>query len=113
MAGLYSSTAPSVIDQLAVPLGLAPAFDDPLATYSDGMLQKIYVLALVSHNPSLLLIDEPGHGWDESSQVTLIKMLERYRQNHGTVVMASHDPRFIDHPQWRTVPLDHGTVLSC
>ena len=112
IAGLYPKTWPQDIDSLVALLGLVLAWNDPISSYSYGMLQKLCLIAQLSHEPLLLLIDEPGYGFDEPSLLNLLDILERYRNSNHALVVASHDPRFIHHHGWRSVRLEHGKVLS-
>ena len=47
----------------------------PVRTYSKGMRQKIGVLQAVQHDPTLLILDEPGEGLDPLVLAGLVEVL--------------------------------------
>lgn len=58
--------------------------------YSRGNKQKFSILAAFSHNPKLLLIDEPIVGLDPIGADIAKKMFVDYAKNGGSVLLVTH-----------------------
>ena len=71
-------------------LGLTEAADEAIGDYSHGMRKKLSLATALLHRPALLLLDEPFEGVDPVSAMTVRKVLDRYREAGGTVVVSSH-----------------------
>ncbi len=69
------------------------AFPDRL---SGGEQQRVAILRAVTHNPTLLLADEPTGNLDEETGQTIIQLLlELTRQANKTLIMATHNPEIV------------------
>lgn len=63
----------------------------PLKEFSTGMKEKVKVLAAVTHNASLLILDEPTAGLDVEARSEIIGFLKEYAGSHDcTVLISSH-----------------------
>jgi heme exporter protein A len=77
----------SRIDELLDAVGLARRGDEPVSTYSRGMVQRASLARAVLHEPELLLLDEPRANLDPAAAEALEPLLR------GTTrVITSHDP---------------------
>ena len=75
------------VQELLERVGLARRADDPLHTYSRGMLQRAAVCRALLHDPQLLLLDEPRANLDPAAADLVAPLLAG-----RTRVMTSHDP---------------------
>ena len=60
-------------------------------SFSRGMLQRLALCRAFLHEPELYVLDEPFSGLDEAG----VELLDREladRREHGTFVVATHDP---------------------
>jgi len=80
--------APERVGELLEAVGLSRRSDDPLHTFSRGMLQRCSVARAVLHDPELVLLDEPRANLDPSAAQIIAPLLEG-----RTRVVTSHDPR--------------------
>jgi heme exporter protein A len=78
------------VDELLDAVGLARRADDPVHTFSRGMVQRLAVARAVLHDPELLLLDEPRANLDPAA-AALVEPLVGAASGR-TRVVTSHDP---------------------
>ena len=77
---------PARIETLLDAVGMKRRGDDPVHTYSRGMVQRVAVCRAVLHKPELLLLDEPLAGLDPGAAAAVQPLI-----SGGTRVIISHD----------------------
>jgi heme exporter protein A len=78
------------IDELLERVGLAARADDPVHTYSRGMVQRAAVARAVLHDPEVLLLDEPTANLDPHAAELVDPLIGP--GSGRTRVLTSHDP---------------------
>ncbi len=90
--------------------GLGAAFDQPVQSYSSGMVLRLAFSAAVHAEPEVLLIDEVLAVGDAFFQQRCLLRLQQLQAAGCTVVLVTHDPsavmRFCDRAIW----LEHGRI---
>lgn len=72
-------------------IGLQPYLDQPLGTYSSGMLKKLSLILAFMGKPRLILLDEPLITIDLNSLEVLYTWIIEQHQSEGTsFILASH-----------------------
>ena len=71
-------------------LGMEDVLEDKIATYSHGMRQKIMVIAVLIHDPYLLVLDEPLTGLDPQSSFVLKELMKERAQDGKSVFFSTH-----------------------
>jgi heme exporter protein A len=71
--------------------GLDARRDDPVASFSRGMRQRVALERALIHNPRLALLDEPFTGLDDASTEALVGRLRALRESGAIVILATHD----------------------
>jgi len=79
--------SPARGEELLERVGLALRGDDPVRTFSRGMVQRVALCRALLHDPELVLLDEPRAHLDAAGSALLDPLLEG-----RTTVMVSHDP---------------------
>jgi heme exporter protein A len=78
------------VDELLAEVKLERRADEPVHTYSRGMLQRAAACRAVLHNPEVLLLDEPRANLDPGAIALLEPLVGR--ESGRTRVVTSHDP---------------------
>ncbi|HAI70597.1 MAG TPA: ABC transporter [Gammaproteobacteria bacterium] len=91
---------------------LGDFIDQPLATYSSGMVARLAFSVAFQADPDILLIDEVlGVGDAEFSQKSATAMQEKIRSNK-TIVLVSHNAAVIQQLCNRVVWIEDGVSKS-
>jgi ATP-binding cassette subfamily F protein 3 len=83
--------------------------DRKISTFSGGWKMRIELAKLLLTQPNYLLLDEPTNHLDIESIIWLEQYLERYPYS---VIVVSHDQRFLDNVTKRTIELVNGKTYD-
>jgi ABC-2 type transport system ATP-binding protein len=78
------------IEELMKMLDLWDRRDEPVATYSKGMKQKIAIARAFVHDPQVVFLDEPTAGLDPQAALTVREFLVALKKEGRTVFINSH-----------------------
>jgi ABC-2 type transport system ATP-binding protein len=78
------------IEELLRMLELWDRRDEPVATYSKGMKQKIAIARTFAHNPQVVFLDEPTAGLDPQAAFTVREFLSKLSEEGRTIFVNSH-----------------------
>ncbi|MBU0623699.1 MAG: ABC transporter ATP-binding protein [Candidatus Thermoplasmatota archaeon] len=78
------------IEELLKMLDLWDRRDEPVATYSKGMKQKIAIARAFVHDPQVVFLDEPTAGLDPQASLTVREFLVALKKEGRTVFINSH-----------------------
>jgi len=90
LSGVPRPQLRSRVEALLAWVGLTPAADARLRTYSKGMLQRIGVAQALVHDPSVIFLDEPMSGLDPIGRKEVRDLILRLRSEGKTVFMCTH-----------------------
>jgi putative ABC transport system ATP-binding protein len=77
---------------------------------SGGQQQRVAVARALASNPAIVLADEPTANLDSKNSDELLAMMSRLNQEANvTIIVATHDPKVIDHTR-RHIVLTDGRI---
>lgn len=98
--------------QLADVFGLTADLDKQVGQYSHGMRRKLQVIAALSHQPRVVVLDEPFRGLDPDAAAVLRDALAAFRGAGGTVLIATHDLLRAERHCDEVTVLDRGRIVA-
>lgn len=78
------------VEQLIDRVGLGDRADDPIRTFSKGMVQRLGLAQALINEPDLLVLDEPTEGLDLSGRKLLRETVAALKAAGRTVLLVSH-----------------------
>jgi len=111
---LTGSASRHEIDEALETVGLLDRGGDKVATYSDGMKQRLGVAQALLHRPDLLILDEPTNGLDPEGNRDLWRLLRRLVRERGlTALVSSHLLGEVEEYCDRVCVIDEGRQVAC
>jgi len=87
---------------------LGQFIDEPIRTYSSGMVLRLGYSVAVFMNPAILAIDEALAVGDAAFQQKCYDHMRRFLHDGGTLVFVSHEPQAVLRICQRAILLEHG-----
>lgn len=78
---------------------------------SGGEQQRVAIARAIVNRPQVLLADEPTGNLDPGTSIGIMQLLARINAGGTTVVMATHEDRFVDQMQRRVIELSDGVMV--
>ena len=89
--GLYGKAAdPSHIEKILKDLSLWDKKDQRLRQLSGGMKRRVLIAKALSHEPTILFLDEPTAGVDVELRQDMWKVVEVLRKTGVTIILTTH-----------------------
>ncbi len=76
--------------------GIADKINDPVITYSMGMVQKLNLLRFILSSWQLGLMDEPTSSLDDDGIQQLKKCFKQWNNENKAMIVSSHDTSFLE-----------------
>ena len=96
----------SIIDFAGIP----DFIDEPLRTYSTGMMARLGFSVAIHLDPDLLVLDEVLAVGDQEFQKKCIEKISEFKQQGKTLLFVSHSPGAVEGLCERAVWLEMGRV---
>lgn len=97
----------AAVKQTISELGLPE--DEKISNLSGGQKKRVALAQAWVQKPDVLLLDEPTNHLDIDAIIWLENLLKNFE---GSLVVITHDRRFLDNVATRIVELDRGTLRS-
>ena len=89
--GLYGQAPnPDLIEKLLKDLSLWDKKDSKINELSGGMKRRVLIAKALSHEPSVLFLDEPSSGVDVELRQDMWKIIENLRDTGVTIILTTH-----------------------
>jgi putative ABC transport system ATP-binding protein len=94
-------------------LGLSNKIGVPVGSLSGGERQRVAIARALVADPPIILADEPTANLDARLAGELLELLTRLKEQGRTIVVATHDPRFLELKSVdRVVKVSEGNVYD-
>lgn len=104
--------ARALAEQAIERVGLTEAAGRKIAGYSKGMRQRIKLAQAISHNPSVLVLDEPLNGLDPLIRAETIALFRSLAGEGRHLLISSHVLHEVDVISDQVVLLTSGYVVA-
>lgn len=109
--GLRRSEVEERFDRIVDFAGLRAFIDQPVRTYSSGMLVRLAFAVAINIDPDILIIDEALAVGDEAFQRKCYARIEEIKQNGATILFVSHSTQSVLELCDRAVLIEGGRRL--
>src|SRR3984885_11312994 len=111
LLGLSRRTTNQLFDRIVECSGIGEFIDDPLRTYSSGMIMRLAFSIAIQCEPDILLIDEVLAVGDASFQEKSKEALVSFRRAGKSMLFVSHAAGAVRYMCDRSIWIDHGAVM--
>ena len=77
-----------------------------------GEQRLLEVATALAAKPSLLLLDEPASGMNPTEKLSLMRLVEKIRQQGVTILLVEHDMKLVMNISDRVVVLNQGRIIA-
>jgi ABC-type polysaccharide/polyol phosphate transport system ATPase subunit len=111
LLGLSKRRTNELFDSIVDFSGIGEFIDDPLRTYSSGMVVRLAFSIAIQCQPDILLVDEVLAVGDASFQEKSREALLSFRRAGKSMLFVSHSPAAVRDMCDRAIWIDHGAVM--
>jgi ABC-type polysaccharide/polyol phosphate transport system ATPase subunit len=111
LIGLGRRRTAELFDQIVDFSGIADFIDEPLRTYSSGMMMRLAFSVAIHMDPEVLIVDEVLAVGDAAFQEKCFERIRQFRQSGKTLMCVSHSSGMIREICDRAIWLDHGELM--
>jgi ABC-type polysaccharide/polyol phosphate transport system ATPase subunit len=111
LIGLSRRRTAELFDEIVEFSGIGEFIDEPLRTYSSGMMMRLAFSVAINMDPEILLVDEVLAVGDAAFQEKCFARLRRFREAGKTLLCVSHSTAMVREMCDRAIWLDHGELM--
>jgi len=100
------------VEQALQAAGLVDRADDPVATYSLGMRQRLGIAAALLRDPEVVILDEPANGLDPAGIAQIRHLLVSLAGEGRTIIVSSHLLDEVEKTCDRLAVIDAGRCVA-
>jgi lipopolysaccharide transport system ATP-binding protein len=110
--GIAREEAEARFDAIAAFADIGPFIDQPVKTYSSGMVVRLAFAVAINVDPQILVVDEALSVGDEVFQRKCYSRIEEIKRRGATILFVSHAAGAVIELCDRAVLLDSGEMLA-
>ena len=99
------------LDQLLIKLQLFDKKDSIIKSLSGGMKRRVMIAKALSHNPSILFLDEPTAGVDVELRKDMWNIIRELKKEGVTIILTTHYIEEAEMMADRIGIINHGELL--
>ncbi len=100
------------LDEIADFAEVGDFFDQPIRTYSSGMVIRLAFASMINVDPEILVIDEAMAVGDRRFQLKCLDKIRNLRSRGTTMLFVSHDPAMVLKYCQNAVLLNGGEMMT-
>ena len=100
------------INDLSIQFDMHEFLKNPIHSYSHGMKQKVALIAALTHQPELLILDEPFVGLDPKAAFALKAQFKQLTDRGGMIIFSSHVIEVVEKIANKLVIIRQGKILA-
>ena len=113
LVGMSREQVEASFDEIAAFADIGEYIDQPVKTYSSGMLVRLAFSVQVQIQPDILIIDEALAVGDALFQKRCYEKIEKLVSNGVTLLFVSHDQEAVRTLTHRSMLLHQGKIVTC
>lgn len=111
LLGIHRSRMKEIYPEIVDFAEMGDFMDEPLRTYSAGMVMRLAFSVAVNLDPDVLLIDEVLAVGDRAFQTKCFDKIFEFRRRSKTILCVSHAAGMVQELCSRALWLDHGELM--
>lgn len=92
--------------------GLSDRAKDKVKTFSGGMKRRLNIACAITHNPEVLIMDEPTVGIDPQSRNHILNSVKKLKENGMTIIYTTHYMEEVEEISTRIIIVDKGQIIA-
>lgn len=110
--GLSREEIKTKFDRIAAFADIGDFIDQPVKTYSSGMVVRLAFAVVANTEPQILIVDEALAVGDAKFQARCMKRIRQLKEQGVTILFVSHDSSSVKALCQRVVLLNQGKILE-
>jgi teichoic acid transport system ATP-binding protein len=112
LLGMSKDEIDSKKDEIINFTELGDAINDPIKTYSSGMLMRLGFSIAIHADPACFLVDEALSVGDAYFQQKCMRAIQGFKEKGGSIIFVSHDMNAVKILCDAAIMLDHGNLTK-
>jgi ABC-2 type transport system ATP-binding protein len=101
------------IEKYATMLEMTDVLNNPISSFSHGMKQKLSLIAAFTHEPKLLILDEPFVGLDPRASFTVKKVMKEFCEKGNAIFFSTHVLEVAEKLCSKIAIIKNGELIAC
>lgn len=110
--GLTPEQATANVERVLTQLGLQKVRDRLPQQLSGGYKQRVAIARALTHEPDLIILDEPTVGLDPHARSQVLETIQILRQDGASILLTTHHLDEVEMLADQAVFIDRGKVLA-